>query len=100
MNGEITSSPESIKLPSRETVEFNFFLQLMTNRLAVGHLRYGRAQRSQHYLTRLKKELKTYIKEGNMEQLINIANYCFLESIAPENGKFHFDPYRKSATRK
>lgn len=95
----MTKSPEDIKLPTRETCEFNFFLQLMTNRRAVGHLRYGRAQRSKKYLTRMKKELKVYIKEGNMEQLINIANYAFLESIAPEHPQFHFDPFRKSATR-
>lgn len=45
-------------------------------------------------------ELKAYKKTGNEEHLLNIANYCHLESFAPENKKFHYDNTVDSVTRK
>lgn len=84
----------------REVSSFAKFLQMMSNRRAVGGERYGPIKVSAGYLTRLKKELKAYEKTGNMEQLLNIAVYAFLESYAPENPKFHFDNTVKSVTRK
>lgn len=92
-------TPNSISLPALESFEFKCFLQLMVNRSAVGYLRYGKTKRSTKFLTRMKKELKAYEKTGNMEQLVNVAVYCFLESYAPENRKFHFDPSVDSVTR-
>lgn len=80
-------------------VNFIKFVQRMANRIAVGQLRYGKADASKKYLTRLKLELKEYSRTGNAEHLFNIANYCYLESIAPEHKKPHFDPYKGSATR-
>lgn len=80
-------------------VECKIFLQMQVNRLLVGSQRYGRPKKSQKYLTRLTKELRAYRKTGNMEQLINIANYALLESIAPENPRFHFDATAESVTR-
>ena len=47
----------------------------------------------------MKRELRAYIQDGNFEQLLNIAVYCFLESAAPENPKLHFDPTADSVTR-
>jgi hypothetical protein len=43
-------------------------------------------------MARLRRELEAYERTGNHEQLLNIANYAFLESHAPQNGKYHFDP--------
>lgn len=71
----------------------------MANRIIQGHCRYGSANRRQRYLTRMRKELEAYERTGNMEHLINIANYAHLESYAPENRKFHYDPTAPSATR-
>lgn len=51
-------------------------------------------------MSRLAKELAAYKKTGNMEQLINIANYAILEAMAPENPRFHFDAGVDSVTRK
>ena len=51
-------------------------------------------------MTRLVMETKAYRRSGNREHLLNIANYAYLESICPENPKFHFDPEAKSATRR
>lgn len=93
-------TPDAIKMHDRSTFEFRFFLQAMVNRRAVGALRYGDPpQRRQRYMTRMAKELEAYRKEGNFEQLLNIAMYAFLESAAPENPKLHFDPSAASVTR-
>lgn len=71
----------------------------MANRLAVGEFRYGSPNRRQKYMSRLEKELEAYKESGNREQLINIANYAILESIAPEHPQAHFDNTVASATR-
>jgi hypothetical protein len=93
--------PDSIPLDPKIMVEFKSFLQAVVNRKCVGVLRYGNIpDKRKRYLTRLKKELLTYKTTGNFEQLLNIAVYCFLESYAPENKKFHFDPKAASVTRK
>jgi hypothetical protein len=44
-------------------------------------------------------EAQAYKRTGNSEHLINIANYAWLESVAPEHSKNNFDPYVPSATR-
>lgn len=92
--------PDSIALDLATTLDFKMFLQAVVNRRCVGALRYGdRPQRRQRYLSRLTKELEAYRADGNYEQLLNIAVYCFLESVTPENRKFHFDPAAASVTR-
>ncbi len=91
---------DSLAVPPSEHSAFVSFLQRMMNRRQVGYTRYGATQKRQQYLTRMKKELVAYEQTGNMEQLLNIANYCFLESFAPENKKFHFDNSVESVTRK
>lgn len=75
------------------------FLKRMANRLMVGAYRYGSPHSRKKYMSRLTEELKAYKRTGNEEHLLNIANYAWLESQAPENKKFHFDPNAPSATR-
>jgi hypothetical protein len=83
------------------TASFFHFLQQMANRRSVGALRYGKEPvRRLRYLSRMKRELEAYTRDGNHEQLVNIGVYAFLESYAPENGKYHFDPAAESVTRK
>jgi hypothetical protein len=94
---EVTNS---IEISKEKVSIFRAFAQGMLNRLCVGELRYGPAQKKQKYLTRMIKELKAYRRDGNAEQLINIANYCVLEWIAPEHPKHYFDPTAESVTRK
>ncbi len=92
--------PDSIPLDPQVTVEMRFFLQAFVNRRGVGALRYGDKPRAkQRYMSRLRKELASYIREGNAEQLMNIAVYAFLESVAPENKKIHWDVTAESVTR-
>ena len=50
-------------------------------------------------MTGLVTEVKAYRKSGNVEHLYNAANYCVLESLAPEHKNFHFNEYEESATR-
>lgn len=94
------SIPDSIPLHDQTTADFRGFLQAIVNRRCVGAMRYGDEARSKkRYMTRISKEMRAYRASGNFENLLNIAMYCFLESQAPENKKFHFDPYAVSATR-
>ena len=78
---------------------FTEFVQHQSNRLAVGHARYGAPARRKQYMKRLGLELKAYQRTGNRENLLNIANYAWLESQAPENKKFHWDNSVDSVTR-
>ncbi len=50
-------------------------------------------------MTRLGLELRAYRRSGNREHLLNIANYAYLESQAPENRNFHWDNRAESVTR-
>ncbi len=88
-----------LELAKRTEQGFKSFIQGMANRIAQGHARYGHPKVEKKYLTRLKLEVKAYQKSGNQEHLINVANYCFLESLEPEHKKSHFDSSIDSATR-
>ena len=82
---------------------FIAFVQQAANRLAFGYYRYeakdGGPHRRQKYMTRIRKELDQYEKTGNSEHLRNIFNYAWLESVAPENPKFHWNTSVESASR-
>lgn len=91
--------PDSAPLAASTISELRLFLQACANRLVVGELRYGKPDRRKHYRARIGKELTAYHKGANFEQLLNIANYAFLESLLPETGKLIFDPYVESVTR-
>lgn len=89
----------SEKLAVDRIKSFNAFAQAMANRLMQGHARYGEPTKEQHYMSRLTTELQAYKKSGNAEQLFNIANYAYLEFVAPENKKFHHNASVDSVTR-
>lgn len=95
--------PDSLvpALSSTELFWLTKFLQWIVNRWCVGALRYGKyASRTRgKYQQRIALEYATYKSTGNFEHLLNIATYCFLESRAPWNRHFHFDPNAASATR-
>lgn len=89
--------PDTLHLKHQE--EYRCYLQAMLNRVLVGELRYGVPNRRKRYMRRLALEFKAYQKDGNFEHLLNISNYAYLESVAPENSKLYFDPAAASATR-
>lgn len=78
---------------------FRCFMQSQIDRLLIGEHRYGTPDKRKRYLDRIKKELKAYELSGNYEHLLNLANYAFLESEAPQNRNFHFNPLIGSVTR-
>lgn len=88
---------EKLKVPNR--AEFCNFLNMMSKRIAQGHARYGPPKADKMYIKRLKMELKEYTKTGNLEHLVNCSNYCWLESVAPSNPRFHHDSTVDSVTR-
>jgi hypothetical protein len=90
--------PDSLKL-KHHTEEYRCYLQAMLNRILVGELRYGPPNRRKRYMRRMSLELRAYRRDGNFEQLLNLCNYAYLESVAPENKKLYFDPAAASATR-
>lgn len=79
--------------------EFAEFVQQQANRLAVGLAQYGKIDARKKYMTRMELEVRAYRRTGNREHLLNVANYAWLESRAPENGKFHWDDKVDSVTR-
>lgn len=89
--------PKSSRHNKRKVVEF---LQGMVNRLAIGSIRYGYPTTAQNYMSRMEAEAKAYRKSGNREHLMNIANYAYLESVAPEHENSHYDDKVESVTRK
>lgn len=91
--------PDSLK-STHDVRGFTAFVQHLGSRLQLGGLRYTRRPRREaKYMTRIKLELKAYRRTGNREHLLNIANYCHLECMAPENPRHHFDNSVGSATR-
>lgn len=90
----------SLKLKLPHEKAFQRFLQMQANRIMQGYCRYGVPGNAYQYLTRMEKELEVYKRIGNREQLINIANYAFLESYEPEHPEHHHDTSLGSVTRK
>jgi hypothetical protein len=80
-------------------LSFGLFVQRMANRIQAGEVRYGAPQLRKQYKSRMEFEVAAYHKTGNMEHLLNIANYAWLESEKPQHKKFHFDTGADSATR-
>lgn len=50
-------------------------------------------------MKRMTIEFQEYRRTGNGEHLFNIANYCILESVAPQNKKYHLNTLVDSVTR-
>ena len=88
---------EKLKVPNKEL--FCEFVNMMSKRIMQGHPRYGPPNKEKKYIKRLRLELKAYRLTGNMEHLVNAANYAWLESVAPSNRKFHHNSYVDSVTR-
>ena len=88
-----------LPITPEELAELRAFMQSMLYRAGVGNVRYGPPAARKRYLTRMRKELAAYTKTGNAEHLFNIAVYCWLETMAPQHPKQHWDAAVESATR-
>jgi hypothetical protein len=75
------------------------FLQAMINRCIVGYHRYGSFRKIGRHsksdipcLTRLKECVSKYQRTGNLEYLVDVANYAQGEFTSPAHPKAHFHP--------
>ena len=74
------------------------FEQLMRNRLVMGAYRYGEhlpgliERHRWSHGERMHRLLELYEQEGNLEALVDLANYCMLEWVNCEHPKAHFTP--------
>jgi len=70
------------------------FVEMQYNRLLMGTFRYGLlcAEGKPHYdsIKALKSRLAKYEEDGNIEHLIDIANFAFVEATEGIHPKKHF----------
>lgn len=85
--------PDLNELSKTETNEL--FFQLMRNRLIIGAFRYGlmknKDKGAYDLLEALKRKLGNYIATGNLEYLVDAANYLLLEFTFPHVNNAHFN---------
>lgn len=70
----------------------NEFELLMRNRLIFGAYRYGkmRCKPDYDYIDSLLDRAKKYLKDGNQEYLVDIANFAMLEFVDGKHSNKHF----------
>ena len=67
------------------------FEQFMRNRLIIGFFRYGGISKNKYdNIGYIRSKIKKYIKTGNLECLVDIANLAMVEYIVSEHPKKHF----------
>lgn len=70
------------------------FLELMRNRLKMGHLRYGARKsggKRYNYIKAIRDKLNIYETTGNTETLVDIGNYAMIAFVHDDHPKKHFD---------
>ncbi len=74
--------------------EFNIsFIQGMADRMATSYHKYGTIEESAKridWMADLEKRLSLYKETGNREWLMDVANYCMIESTCPQHPESHF----------
>lgn len=83
---------EGLPLPPHVT-QFPLFIDGMAARLALGWMKYGKRDNARvvwNHRATLKDVLAAYDEDGNMEHLIDAANYCLLEFGRPSHPKAHY----------
>lgn len=86
--------PDDVILNEPELRGYLEALQLMTNRMAMSHYKYGNlsdkfpdsADASKGVATRM----EMYVESGNTENLLDAANYAVIEYLFPSHEKAHF----------
>jgi hypothetical protein len=74
------------------------FVELMTNRMVLGTLRYGRWQDNKKNGVKydrvgaIRKRLDLFEKTGNSEYLVDIANFAMIEFEISDHPNLHFSP--------
>ena len=74
--------------------EFLKNFQLMANRMAVSHHKYGILEAkypdSAHAIDSAMQRIELYKKTGNTEHVIDAANFLMIEHLFPSHKKAHF----------
>lgn len=91
-------SPAKPSLPSlerlRESEWSPRFEELMRNRLLMGAFRYGLlnapGKKKWDRMARIHEEVQLYQETGNLEYLVDVANYCLLEFEESTHPNKHF----------
>lgn len=95
----VPSTTESVELATlRKTEWCNTFERLMRNRLLTGFYRYGPLHnkgKTNDYVAGVRKHLKQYVKTGNKEHLVDIANLMMAEFVQGNHPKSHFQSRNK-----
>src|ERR1044072_4488539 len=94
---ESHDNPQGRERPDSQHAEA--FFQRMVYRLQTGWVHGYGFDRRYRYMTRLVKEYIAYVKTGNKEHLINVANYAYLEFHNPEHPNAHYNPGVESVSR-
>lgn len=73
------------------------FTKGMNARMVMGYFRYGdksnpMQRKTFNYIKSIEKRLERYKQEGNLEQLMDIANICRMEFEHPQHPNAHFKP--------
>ena len=74
------------------------FVELMTNRMVLGTLRYGRWQDNKKNGVKydrvgsIRRRLDLFEKTGNSEYLVDIANFAMIEFEISDHPNLHFSP--------
>lgn len=93
MKFEITV-PDQFAEEDGKLKDFLESLQLMVNRMAFSHFKYGNMEDkypdSAHAVDSVYKRLSMYGKSGNTEDVLDAANFCVIEHILPSHEKAHF----------
>jgi hypothetical protein len=87
------TDPATLKL-----TEWDYeFEQLMRNRLLLGVLRFGNLRKNNRkgnhtkmIIKYFREKLNEYEQTGNIEMLVDLANFCMIESIHSDHPKRHF----------
>lgn len=71
------------------------FIQKMRNRIIVSHYKYGWISESYpeiaDAIASLEQRLELYKQTGNLEHLIDVANFSMIEYMRPRHQNAHFE---------
>jgi|GEM_PF-779127 len=88
-------SPEFLRLRNRGMQRSEQFDDLCSNRLVLGHMRYGPVRQQKAVYDNIESaitRLRRYQETGNREHLVDAANLCEVEFVNGRHPKGHWDP--------
>ena len=81
MNGEIQGMIEALK----------HIMELARPRLIMGGIRYGSEWEHEPLMKYMQAKFNSYLATGNFEMLIDLVNFCAIESVLRTHPDWHFE---------